>query len=161
MLKKVTLLAALGCALVSSNASAAQITSNLNITAQITGSCTLSTAAALDFGSIASTNTAATLATQSVAVDCSTGVPFAFGMSYGANPFAITRRMASGVNLMTYEVFMDAARTQSFEPIGQTNNISGTGTGASQNFTVYGRIPVQTTPPSGSYSDVLVVTLQY
>jgi len=39
--------------------------------------------------------------------------------------------------------------------------VAGTGTGAAQNLTVYGRIPASQFPGAGSYSDTVVVTLTY
>jgi spore coat protein U-like protein len=37
----------------------------------------------------------------------------------------------------------------------------GTGTGASQTITVYGKVPTQTTPVAGTYADSVIVTLTY
>jgi len=42
-----------------------------------------------------------------------------------------------------------------------TNTVSGTGSGAAQNFTVFGRVPSQTTPPPATYSDTIVTTVTY
>jgi spore coat protein U domain-containing protein, fimbrial subunit CupE1/2/3/6 len=38
---------------------------------------------------------------------------------------------------------------------------SATGNGASQNYTVYGRVWTQTTPEPGSYADTITVTVTY
>jgi outer membrane usher protein len=39
--------------------------------------------------------------------------------------------------------------------------VASTGNGASQPFTVYGRVPPQTTPTPGAYSDTVTVTVTY
>ncbi|MCE3520182.1 spore coat protein U domain-containing protein, partial [Escherichia coli] len=35
------------------------------------------------------------------------------------------------------------------------------GSGAAQPYTVYGRVPVQTTPAPGTYTDTITVTVTY
>jgi len=42
-----------------------------------------------------------------------------------------------------------------------TNTVASTGTGAAQSFTVYGRIPSQTTPAPATYTDTITVTVTY
>jgi spore coat protein U-like protein len=39
--------------------------------------------------------------------------------------------------------------------------VPGTGTGAVQNVTIYGRVAPQTTPTSGTYTDTVIVTINY
>ncbi|EEF26199.1 conserved hypothetical protein [Ricinus communis] len=41
------------------------------------------------------------------------------------------------------------------------STVAGTGTGNAQLLTIYGRVPPQTTPSSGTYTDTVVVTLTY
>jgi spore coat protein U-like protein len=47
--------------------------------------------------------------------------------------------------------------------VAQGNGLLAAGTGSrlAQNLTVYGRVPAQTTPPDGSYSDTVVLTVTY
>ncbi len=42
-----------------------------------------------------------------------------------------------------------------------TNTVAGTGDGTQTNYTVYGRVPAQTTPSAGFYSDTVVATVTY
>jgi len=42
-----------------------------------------------------------------------------------------------------------------------TDTVAATGNGAGQNYTVYGRIQVQTTPAPGTYNDTIVATITY
>jgi len=66
----------------------------------------------------------------------------------------------SSANL-TYGLYRDAARTLPWGSTVGTNTTSGTGTGVTQTQTVYGRAAAQTTPPPGTYSDSVVVTVGY
>jgi spore coat protein U-like protein len=39
--------------------------------------------------------------------------------------------------------------------------VNSTGNGADQLFTIYGRVPAQTTPAPGTYTDTVTVTVTY
>ncbi len=68
--------------------------------------------------------------------------------------------MKSGAtNAITYGIYRDAGATLPWGNISGTNTASlssGTGT-----LTAYGRVPAQTSPPPGSYSDVVNVVIMY
>ena len=66
----------------------------------------------------------------------------------------------SGANV-TYGLYRDAARSLAWGSTIGTNTASGTGTGLTQTQTVFGRMPTQTTPKPGAYSDSVVVTVGY
>ncbi len=164
MLKKVAFLAVASLALASGAASAAQVSDNLAVSADITGTCTLTSAATLSFGPNPSTGSNID-AQQDISVNCTTGVDYTIGMNNGANALGLVRRMVSGANFMSYDVYTAATRAgaESVAAVGTAApaNFIGTGTGAGQTITVFGRIPSQSTPPVGTYTDTLVVTLQY
>jgi spore coat protein U-like protein len=42
-----------------------------------------------------------------------------------------------------------------------SDTVAGTGNGAAQSYTVFGLVPVQTTPGPGTYNDVITVTVTY
>ena len=42
-----------------------------------------------------------------------------------------------------------------------TDTVAGTGNGASQAYTIRGRVPIQTTPAPGAYADTVTVTVTY
>jgi spore coat protein U-like protein len=69
--------------------------------------------------------------------------------------------MALGANKVGYGLYRDGSRSQVWGSTIATNTVGGTGTGAAQNLTVYARVPPQVTPPAGTYSDVIVVTITY
>jgi spore coat protein U-like protein len=68
---------------------------------------------------------------------------------------------ASTSNTTTYSVYRNSGHSQVWGNTTGTDTQSGTGTGSSQSLTVYGRVPSQTTPPPGIYTDTIVVTVTY
>jgi len=135
-------------------------------------SCSASTAA-VAFGSYNPLASANMDVTGSITVTCSgvlgLTVPFTIAMNRGINASSFSpRKLASGSNLLNYNLYDSAARTSIWgDGTGGTNTVSGSvNTGlagsASATFTVYGRIPgSQNTTPPGSYSDTVTVTVTY
>lgn len=126
-------------------------------------SCTVATTV-LNFGSqpdLASNRDA----TNTITVNCSPGTTYAIGLSNGSGGGTgpATRRMTNGATAdhVTYGIYRDAARTQPWGDVAGVNTLSGTGTGAGQSVTGYGRVPVQTTPAPLTYTDTVVVTITY
>lgn len=72
------------------------------------------------------------------------------------------RRMTLGGAAVVYGLYKDAGRSQPWGD-GATpgSTVAGTGTGAAKGYTVYGRVPPQTAPTPGTYSDTVVVTVTY
>lgn len=68
--------------------------------------------------------------------------------------------VAGGSETVAYSLFQDAGRTI---PWGNqtNNNKAGTGNGAVQNQTVYGRVPANLNATPGAYSDSVQVTVTY
>lgn len=129
--------------------------------ATVSVSCTVS-AATLNFGSYSSLGTAVDAA-STVSVTCSSGSAYTVGLSAGNGSGATVaaRKMTSGGNTVTYSLYRDSGRSQVWGTATGTDTAGGTGTGSAVNHTVYGRVPVQSTPPAGSYSDTVVVTVTY
>jgi len=69
----------------------------------------------------------------------------------------------SSVYYIPYELYRDAARSPRWGNTIKTHTQAGTGTGAAQSLTVYGRAPPTTgaIPAQGSYNDVITVTITY
>jgi spore coat protein U-like protein len=68
--------------------------------------------------------------------------------------------MTNGIdnNLLHYSLYTDAAHTFEWKT---GSGIVDTGTGADQQITVYGRIPYPQSPPPGSYTDSLDISLTF
>jgi spore coat protein U-like protein len=71
------------------------------------------------------------------------------------------RKMTSGANQLTYGLYQNSARSSPWGSTAGSNTVGGTGTGASQVITIFGRVPAQTTPAPATYQDSVVVTVTY
>jgi len=134
-----------------------------SFTASATYSATCSVSAAtLNFGS-AGVLAAAVDGTTSLTTTCSATTPYTIGLD-GGNAGAsdpTQRKMSYGGAQITYGLYQNAARSQPWGNSTGTNTAAGTGTGSGQAITVYGRVPAQTTPAPGTYSDSIIATLTY
>lgn len=118
------------------------------------------TAQNLNFGSQGLLKTKVDASTD-LSVICTSGLPFSISLNGGlTNAVPAQRKMTNGSNSITYGLFRDSARSQLWGSLAGLL-ASGTGTGLVQRLTVYGRVPAQTTPPAGTYSDTVVMTVTY
>ena len=69
--------------------------------------------------------------------------------------------MTSGAAIVNYSLYSDSGRTTVWGNTVGTDTVAATGSGASQSYTVYGRVTAQTTPAPGTYSDTVTVTVTY
>jgi spore coat protein U-like protein len=137
-------------------------TTSTTFTASVTvlPSCTVS-ATNMDFGSHGFL-TSNIDATSTVTVSCSTGAPYSVSLgngNWGTSP--TSRLLVGSFFTVTYGIYSDAARSVAWGSTIGTNTVGGTGTGAAQSLTAYGRVPSQTTPTTGTYTDSVVVTVTY
>jgi spore coat protein U-like protein len=141
----------------------AQQTTQFQVTLTIQAECRLTSATDLAFGNTGVIQAALT-STSSIGVQCTNTTPYNIGLNAGAGAGATVeaRRMTSGAGAtVTYQLFRDAARTQTWGNTAGTNTLAGTGNGAVQTVQVYGLVPAQTTPAAGSYTDTVQVTVTY
>jgi spore coat protein U-like protein len=151
-------------------AQAGTATANLTVQITITASCTIN-AATLDFGSNAGTTLVAANidASTTVSVTCTNGSPYSIGMDNGANVSGSQRRMKSGSNFLNYNLYVDSARTNAWTTAASSSTCTttnscflGTGNGAAQSVSIYGRVPsIGTAPPTGTYTDTVTMTITY
>lgn len=166
MKKKVLLAAAASSfTLVGVNAFAATSTTTFDATATVVDSCSVS-ATSMAFGNIDPlvNATTATDATSTVTVTCANGTAYNVGLDAGTATAATvtSRKMTSGANTLSYALYRDSARTANWGATVGTDTVAGTGSGAGQALTVYGRIPSgQQAAPTGVYSDTITVTVTY
>lgn len=151
---------ALGSAVL--EAEAATTTQTFTVQLTITASCSITSASTLDFGSQGLLNSVID-ATSTIQVQCTTSTPYNIGLDAGAGSGATvtTRKMTNGGSTVNYSIYSDTGRTTVWGNTIGSNTVTGTGTGSAQSFTVYGRVPVQTTPAAGAYSDTVTVTVTY
>jgi len=99
--------------------------------------------------------------TGSVLVKCTPATDYTIRLDGGGADAAPTaRQMIKGAEAITYGLYRNGARDQ---PWGDTEGTTaaGSGNGGFQTHVVYGRVPPQTTPTAGLYTDTVVVTVDY
>jgi spore coat protein U-like protein len=69
--------------------------------------------------------------------------------------------MTNGGNAVTYSLYFDSGRTTVWGNTIGTDTVAATGSGSSQSYTVYGRVPAQSTPGPAAYADTITVTVTY
>jgi spore coat protein U-like protein len=138
-------------------------TTQFNVQITINAECQINSADDLDFGSTGVIASAIDAASE-IAVQCTDGTPFNIGLNQGAGAGAtVASRLMTGPGSETvqYSLYTNPSRTTVWGNTIGTDTVTGTGTGAEQTFTVYGRVPAQTTPGPGTYTDVVTVTMTY
>lgn len=129
--------------------------------ASVAKQCTV-TATNIDFGTKGPLS-AVTDATSTITAKCTNTTPYQVGLDNGSNASGSARRLRRGVasDYLGYELYRDSARSQRWGNTMDVDRVTATGSAANQNFTVYGRVPAQSTPPAGTYTDTITVTVTY
>jgi len=140
-------------------------TANSSFTVQVTiaATCTVNSAATLNFSSSQGLLTANVDQQSDIQVTCTNTTPYTVGLDQGTASGATvtTRKMTNGGNTISYSLYRDSARTLNWGNTPSTDTVSGTGTSAAITHTVYGRIPPQSTPAPATYTDLINVTVTY
>lgn len=153
---RLTTLAMLACLSNTPAAYAATATTTFNVTATVPTSCSVSAGGDLAFGSYTGTQIDAT---TTVSVTCTNSTTYTVGLDNGANYSAPNRRMkANASDFLTYDLYSNAGRTTAWN---DTTTVAGTGNGSAQSLTVYGRLPASQALFTGSYTDLITVTVTY
>ncbi len=143
-------------------AHAATATGTLNLSITITASCSVVSATAVNFGSVASIPGNIDQ-TSTLTVNCSSTTPYTVSLGVGGGSGATTavRKMTNGANVVNYSLYQDVGRTTLWGSVIGTDTVAGTGSGANQTLTIYARTPTQVVPPPGVYTDAVTVTITY
>ena len=146
-------------------ASAQSATASLTVSATVTVNCTISTSPVAfgNYDPVVAHAAAALDATGTITVACTKGATSTIGLHPGSNGIGSTRRMsAGGGNYLTYELYSNPSRTTVWENSGA--GLLSTGVSPSKgarNFTVYGRVAGNQDVSAGSYSDIVVATVNF
>ena len=142
--------------------SASTVTSTFTVQMTVASACVINSASTLDFGNqgVLAANVDNTSTLQ---VQCTNTTPYNIGMDAGTGTGATVavRKLTSGSNPINYSLYSDGGRTTVWGSTVGTNTVAGTGNGASQSYTVFGRVPAQTTPAAATYTDTITVTVTY
>jgi spore coat protein U-like protein len=145
-------------------AEATTASNTFTVQAVINSSCNVS-ATTLNFGTYDPTSATAINGTSTLSVFCTAGTPYTAALNVGSGGGSfVTRTIANGGNLLNYNLFRDAARSQVWgDGSGSTFTVSGTGSGllTANNLTVYGEIPIAQDGPPGTYTSTITVTVAY
>ena len=131
--------------------------------AEVLASCSVS-ASDIAFGGIDPLAGTATDQTSTITVTCTNGHGYDVGLDAGSGTGATVtaRKMTAGANTLDYALYSNAGRTTNWGETVDTDTVAGTGTGAVQTLTVYGRVPSQPTAVVGAgYTDTVSVTITY
>jgi spore coat protein U-like protein len=138
------------------------VTSQFQVTATVSGTCTLSTNT-LAFGTY-SPSGAALAGSTTVVATCTNTTPYTLSFNAGATSGGTIsqRLMANGAATLKYNLYTTAADTTLLgDGTSSSSTIAGTGTGAAQTSTIYGLIPTGQYVTIGSYSDTITATISY
>jgi spore coat protein U-like protein len=138
-------------------------TGQFKVTITVQADCKLTSTTDLAFGNTGIIQSAIT-SNAAIGVQCTNTTPYNLGLNVGAGTGATVaiRKMTSGAAAtIDYSLYRDAAFTQPWGDTVASNTLGGTGNGAVQTLTVYGRVPIQNTPAPGAYSDTVQVVVTF
>jgi spore coat protein U-like protein len=152
-------------ALSAPRAGAVTTTATMQVTANVQATCTVSTGN-LAFGNYTGGSASPVDATTTITATCPPGQSYTIGLNAGLGPAATTstRKMTisgPGTSTLNYGLFTDSTHATNWDDIGGTNTVAGTGNGAGQSITAYGRIPAGQNVQTGLYEDTITVTMDY
>jgi spore coat protein U-like protein len=150
-----------GLVMASGAAQAAPATSTFGVSLTLQAECLISATSTLAFGTLG-VLVVDNDQTTTFKVQCTNSTPYSVGLNEGttAGGDTTTRKMTKGGGVtVDYKLLTDTNRTANWG--NDVTGIGQTGNGALQTYTVYGRIPAQTTPAPGSYSDTVTITVTY
>lgn len=98
--------------------------------------------------------------TGNISVSCAAETAYTLSLSSGDGSYD-DRRMISGSDTLAYNLFTDAGYLQIWgNGTGGSHRVSGM-TAGTANHAIYGRIPARQNVRVGSYTDVIIVTLEF
>jgi spore coat protein U-like protein len=146
-----------------SPAQGATATGNMTVRITIQAECQVQTATDMDFGTTGVID-ANVDQTSTISVQCTNSTPYNVGLGVGGGSgatLAVRKMTGPAAAVINYSLYRDLGRTQVWGTTIGTDTVSGTGNGALQPLTVYGRVPAQTTPGAGVYTDTVAITVTY
>lgn len=141
-------------------AGAVDATTSFGVSATVVATCAVS-ATSLAFGNYSTTQLDGT---STVTVTCTNGTTYtvALGAGTGSGATVATRRMTGPASqTLNYTLYRDSGRTELWGETVGTDRVAGTGNGAAQPLTVYGRIFTGQYPGPGAYADTIAVAVTY
>lgn len=141
-------------------AHAATAPSNIAVSATVQATC-LNTATPMAFGIYTGVQLDAS---ASITVTCTNTTGYTVGLNAGTAAAAtvLTRKMTGGAGVfLNYAAYSDTGRATNWGTTVGTDTVAGTGTGAGQVLTIFGRIAASQFVAPGVYNDTLIATVTY
>lgn len=149
---------------VSPAADAATKTQTFDVTLKIIADCTIA-AGNLDFGQSQGVLAAQLNVNSTITVTCTNTTPYSVGLDAGTGTGSTTSaRVMSGTGGNTSKVSFNLYQTNGATNWGNnqgTDTKAGTGNGLAQALTVYGAVPVQSTPQPDTYKSTITATVYF
>ena len=163
---RIILLAATAFVACTGGAYSATATEDFTVSITIVATCDVVTSNPLNFGNSIGLLNSNIDATATFSVQCTNGTPYEIELNAGSNAATpldtTTRRMENGGVYVSYNLYQNSGRTTQWGTQAEgAESTGGTGNGSAQSYTVYGRVPAQTTPAPGVYDDVIQIAVQY
>ncbi len=151
--------AAVGVLMSASVASAVDVTDTFTVSATVAADCVIQAPGSMAFGTVGALESAVDT-TGTITVGCTNSTPYNVKLDEGGTGATVSDRKMTGPSAATlnYSLFTDSGRATNWD---NTIGVAGTGNGADQDITVYGRIPSQTAPGVGAYTDVVTLTVTF
>lgn len=151
-----------GLVLAGGSAGATTTTSTFGVTLAITAQCVINSTATLDFGS-SGVIQANKDTTSPLVVQCTNTTPYTVALDKGTSTGgSITQRLLiNGSATVNYNLYTNSPGGTLWGDGTNGVTLGGTGNGAAQTITIYGRVPIQTTAAPGTYTDTVTVTVTY
>jgi spore coat protein U-like protein len=153
-----------GLAIVAGSADAATTTATFGVSLAITAQCVINSTTLMDFnsGTIGVININHD-ATSTLKLQCTNTTPFNIGLDAGTTSGGTVaqRLLVNSGNTINYNLYTAIDHATVWGNTVLTDTVASTGTGAEQTFTIYGRVPPQTTPAPATYTDLITVTITY
>jgi len=158
-----------GLAFVGGPADATTTSTQFGVQLQITAECVINSTATLDFGSAGvlggAAGTTNTDQSSTLQVQCTDTTPYNIGLDKGQTSGGLVsqRLLFNSVTNATikYNLYTNNNRSTIWGNTINTDTVPATGNGATQSYTIYGRVPPQTTPAPATYTDTITVTITY
>lgn len=147
-----------GCA-----AGATSTPNPFQVSATVSPHCSV-TVGSMDFGDVSDRIATGAAAAAFLSITCTEDAPYAITLGPGLGPNVEDpqfRRMSNGTQTLAYGLYQDPGGSR---PWGWTlglNDLSATGAGLSQTFTVHGLLHGGQEAVIGEYTDSVVVTVHY
>ncbi|VVE61595.1 secreted pili protein involved in motility and biofilm formation [Pandoraea captiosa] len=101
-------------------------------------------------------------ATGQLTVQCTNNDAFRVGLSGGLQGTVASRAMTGPTSSVSYQLYLDSGYATVWgDGTSGTSQLTGVGTGLVQAVPIYARVPAQSTPPPGVYTDTVTATIEF